>query len=170
MGREDSIEKAVETWRELDVERILIVDFNCKKSEKLVEIGSRKENKRIDIVRPKEHDYPWILSWAYNIGFKSVETEYILKLDADDMANKEEMNHFINEKKISMRNTKCFFTGDWKKESTDKYPTSSGVFFAMSKLIQEVGGFNPIIMTWMGRYRSYYRYSKLVEQHYIESG
>ena len=58
MGREDSIEKAVETWRELDVERILIVDFNCKKSEKLVEIGSRKENKRIDIVRPKEHDYP----------------------------------------------------------------------------------------------------------------
>ena len=107
----------------------LIIDWNSDTPLVL----NNNENKDRVIYNVKNENR-WWLTRAYNTGFQLVETEYILKLDADVIINFEKFNNLDFEKYdlIVLNDT----------------PNDPGNFLIKKELLDKINGFNEYMWEW----------------------
>ncbi len=107
----------------------LIIDWNSDTSLVL----NSNENKDRVIYNVKNENR-WWLTRAYNTGFHLVETEYVLKLDADVIINYEKFNNLDFEKYdlIVLNDT----------------PNDPGNFLIKKELLDKINGFNEYMWEW----------------------
>ena len=150
-GREDDLLTSLLSWVECDVDEIVIVDFNHKP---VIEERLRLENiedQRTVIVDATDHNFGWVLSWAYNIGLAVVTGDLTLKLDCDDKVEPALFDQFLQECIHTYKREKdenCFFAGDWRLEDALTNATSSGVLIAKTSVLRLIGGYNSNILTY----------------------
>lgn len=140
MNRSENLLKALKTWiAHPEISEIVIVDWSSDKpvSETLQEEGIT--DKRIRIVRV-DGEPRWILSYAFNVGFRVAACKHILKVDADivlDPAffekNQLKPNHFI--------------AGNWRT-AVKSQAYVNGFFLLHKSDMAVVGGFNEYIKTY----------------------
>lgn len=102
MNREENILRGLRSWLVCqDIAEIIIVDWSSDRpvQEALAEAGI--SDPRIRIVRV-EAEARWILTYAFNAGFRAASRERILKVDADIILaadffarNRLDSGHFI---------------------------------------------------------------------------
>ena len=107
----------------------LIIDWNSDTPLVL----NNNENKDKVIYNVKNENR-WWLTRAYNTGFQLVETEYVLKLDADVIINFEKFNNLDFEKYdlIVLNDT----------------PNDPGNFLIKKELLDKINGFNEYMWEW----------------------
>lgn len=140
MNRSENLLKALETWVvHPEISEIVIVDWSSDKlvSASLQEAGITDD--RIRIIRV-EGEPRWILSYAFNVGFRVATCKQILKVDADivlDPAffqkNQLQPNHFI--------------AGNWRTAAKGQAYVN-GFFLLHKSDLAVVGGFNEYIKTY----------------------
>ena len=135
----------------------IILDWGSKK-ELIIE-GSNKSKKKIYIA-PNENR--WWLTRAYNTCFFLVETEYVLKLDADVKFNYKKFNNLL----YSNYDLIIFFDT----------PNDPGNFLIKKSLLKKINGFNEYMWEWgwsdhdlINRAKIYTKNTKVLEAYgYIE--
>lgn len=140
MNRMENLAIALKSWLKFpQINQIVIVDWSSKKpvKESLKELGIYDD--RIFIVRVNNQKR-WILSWAYNLGFRVAKYDKILKVDADIILKP---NFF--EKNILKKGT--FISGDWRIVQKGQEHIN-GFFFIRREDLMEVKGFNEFITTY----------------------
>jgi hypothetical protein len=141
MNRNDNLEAALDSWLELDVDEIVIVDWSSEVpvSQSLAHIN----DDRLKIIRV-EGEARWILTYAFNVGLRFCGRSKIFKLDADIVVSGDflEVNHF---------ETGEFVRGHWQQaldnDQEDQVYTN-GSFGAHKKDLREIGYFNEFIRTY----------------------
>lgn len=107
----------------------LIIDWNS--NTPLVLKNNEKKDKVIYSVKNENR---WWLTRAYNTGFHLVETEYVLKLDADVFINFEKFNKLDFEK--------------YDLIVLNETPNDPGNFLIKKELLDEINGFNEYIWAY----------------------
>lgn len=131
---------AIPTWlAHKEIREIIIVDWmsDIPVSEILTEHGI--QDRRIRVVRV-ENEPRWILSYAFNLGFRLARYSHILKVDAD-ITLKED----FFDKNPLLAGT--FIAGDWTKAEKGQEHIN-GFFFVKTKDLLRVKGFNEYITTY----------------------
>lgn len=140
MNRNANLARALPSWLALgSVSEIVVVDWSSAipVSETLENAGV--SDPRVRIVRV-ENAERWVLSHAFNLGFRLAQGEFIIKADADivlDPAflarNPLEPGHFV--------------AGNWRlAEKGQEYV--NGFFVVRRSDLADVGGFNEFITTY----------------------
>lgn len=80
----------------------------------------------------------WILTYAFNVGFRAAACDTILKLDADIVLSED----FFKRNSVSAGN---FVAGNWRTAADDQSHVN-GFFFIPRKNLHEVNGFNEHIL------------------------
>lgn len=138
MNRTENLLRALPSWLKFsNIDEIIIVDWSSKYPVEL----SLKENDftdpRINVVRV-DGEPRWILSYAFNIGFRCASREKILKVDADIML----MDDFFE--KNSMPSQDNFVAGDHRLAKQGQEHIN-GFIFATRDSLALVGGYNEYI-------------------------
>ena len=136
MDREVNFQEAVINWVNLNVSEIIIIDWSSKldireQINKLV-----CNDKRVKVIRV-EGKKRWVLTHAYNLGFKFARSEFILKLDCDHILEK---NKFQQIKLME----NCLYR-------FNHFTSNSGIngaFLICSKLLRTVNYFDERIVTY----------------------
>jgi hypothetical protein len=140
MNRSENLLMAISTWlMHQEISEIIIVDWS---SDVLVSDTLKMANiqdKRIRVIRV-EGEPRWILSYAYNLGFRMSSCDRILKTDADIKINE---NFFS---KNQLRKDE-YITGNWRNVTPDQVHIN-GFFFVQRKHLSQVNGFNEHITTY----------------------
>ena len=140
MNRTENLLKALATWLSLSaIDEVIIVDW-CS-SEPVANSLARAgfNDARVRIVRV-EDEPRWILSFAFNLGFRLARFDRILKLDADITL----MPDYFE------RNTLpegSFIAGDWQ-EAEKGQEHINGFFYIRQQDLLQVKGFNEFITTY----------------------
>ena len=140
MNRNENLLKVLPSWlRHSEITEIVIVDWTSTVpiSEDLAQHGIR--DSRIRVVRV-DGEPRWILSYAYNAGFRVARYNQILKVDADIVI---EENFF--DRNVLEEGT--FIAGNWRTSSPDQVYTN-GFFFTTRAGLYSVSGFNEFITTY----------------------
>lgn len=141
MNRNENLLKAVETWRELPVDEIVIVDWSSSIPVRHT-LGAITDS-RIKIIRV-ENESKWILTYAFNVGLRFARYQKIVKFDADIQVTRD----FFEKNLIS---EECLVRGNWKHavergEGEQKYV--NGSFVAPKKSLKQIGYYNEFIRTY----------------------
>ena len=140
MNRTENLILALPSWiANPEISEILIVDWS---SRSLVEHELQQagiSDPRIRIVRVDDEPR-WILSYAFNVGFRSAACETILKVDADIVLSPD----FFKRNQVT---DGSFIAGNWRTASEDQSHVN-GFFFISRKALAAVGGFNEHITTY----------------------
>jgi glycosyltransferase involved in cell wall biosynthesis len=139
-NRTENLLKALPTWlAHQTVREVIIVDWTSDESvrQSLDENGFK--DKRIKVVRV-DNEPRWILSYAFNLGFRLAKHELILKVDADITLKPD-----FFDKNPLMAGT--FIAGDWTKAEKGQEHIN-GFFYLRSKDILKIKGFNEYITTY----------------------
>lgn len=139
-NRTENLLKALPTWlAHQTVREIIIVDWTSDESvrQSLNENGFK--DKRIKVVRV-DNEPRWILSYAFNLGFRLAKHELILKVDADITLKPD-----FFDKNPLMAGT--FIAGDWTKAEKGQEHIN-GFFYLRSKDLLKIKGFNEYITTY----------------------
>ena len=139
-NRSENILKALPTWLvQKKVREIIIVDWasDIPIAETLIEHGI--EDGRIRVVRV-ENEPRWILSYAFNLGFRLARYEHILKVDADITLKYD----FFKKNPLLAG---AFVAGDWTKAEKGQEHIN-GFFFVKTKDLLKIKGFNEYITTY----------------------
>lgn len=139
-NRTENLLKALPTWlAHQTVREIIIVDWTSDEAvrQSLDENGFK--DKRIKVVRV-ENEPRWILSYAFNLGFRLAKHELILKVDADITLKQD-----FFDKNPLMAGT--FIAGDWTKAEKGQEHIN-GFFYLRSKDLLKIKGFNEYITTY----------------------
>lgn len=140
MNRNKNLLLALPTWLELDeIDEILIVDWSSQVpvARTLEKAGIR--DSRIQIIRVDSEDR-WILTYAFNIGFRASNFDKVVKVDSDIQLSKD----FFRRNKLS---GKSFIAGDWRLAKKGQEYTN-GFFYAFRETLIRIGGFNEFIITY----------------------
>ena len=87
MDREVNLLKVVNNWVNLNVNEIIIIDWSSKLDIE-EQINKRiGKDKRVKVIRV-EGKKRWVLTHAFNLGFKFAKSEFILKLDCDHIVER----------------------------------------------------------------------------------
>jgi len=139
MNRTDLLLNSLKTWLKLnEVKEIIIVNWS---SDNFVWDSVRNldiENK-IKCVDVKNEKY-WILTHAYNLAFKFVNYDKILKVDCDIKLHS---NFFENH----ILYYKTFYRGNWETTNENQVHIN-GQFFCNYQDFKNVNGFNEKILTY----------------------
>lgn len=140
MNREDNLLRALATWLACpEIGEIVIVDWSSDTpvSEALARAGV--DDPRIRLVRV-EGEPRWVLSWAFNAGFRLARGETILKADADIVLDRSffQRNHLA---------PGSFIAGNWRRAEEGQAHVN-GFFFVHRGDLAAVGGFNEQITTY----------------------
>jgi hypothetical protein len=140
MNRNENLIKALKTWIQCnEISQIVIVDWNSDNSVKEEIDSFGIFDSRILIVRV--NDQPkWILSYAFNLGFRVAGYDKILKTDADIMISPS----FFDENRLE-ENT--FLSGDWRI-AQEGQEHINGFFFVRRSDLFGVQCFNEYITTY----------------------
>jgi hypothetical protein len=133
-NRTENILKALPTWLvHKEIREVIIIDWTSDDpvSESLKENGFKDD--RIKVIRV-ENEPRWILSYAFNLGFRMAQYDRILKIDAD-ITLKE--NFFDKNPLIAG----TFIAGDWTKAEKGQEHIN-GFFYIKIKDILKIKGFN----------------------------
>lgn len=140
MNRTENLLRALPSWLQHDeAQEVVIVDWSS--TEPVVDALRREglDDARLKVVRM--NDQPrWILSYAYNIGFRCASCEEILKADADIVLSPD----FFRRNGLRKGS---FIAGDYRKvEPGQEY--INGFFYVHREHIMAVKGFNEYIITY----------------------
>lgn len=140
MNRTENLIKAIPSWlANREIAEVLIVDWSSRTpvAEDLAAAGIA--DPRIRILRVDDEPR-WILSYAFNAGFRAAACDTILKVDADIVLSPDffQRNHVVDG---------SFIAGNWRTTTEDQAHVN-GFFFVTRKGLAEVGGFNEHITTY----------------------
>lgn len=140
MNRSENLLKSIGTWvARQEISEVIIVDWS---SDIPVSNTLQKANihdRRIRVIRV-EGEPCWILSYAYNLGFRMSSYDTILKTDADIQINES----FFAANQLGKNE---FIAGNWRNVPPDQVHVN-GFFFIHRKHFSEVNGFNEFITTY----------------------
>jgi glycosyltransferase involved in cell wall biosynthesis len=140
MNRSENLVQALPTWlAHKRIDEILIVDWSSsvEVAQRLREAGICDE--RIRIIRVVDEPR-WILSYAFNLGFRHAKRDLILKLDADITLKPNFFERNIIKERI-------FIAGNW--EAAEKGQEHiNGFFFVHRSDLLRIKGFNEYITTY----------------------
>lgn len=141
MNRNDNLRKGLETWLQVPVDEIVIVDWSSEVpvTETLADI----DDPRVKIIRV-ENESKWILTYAFNVGLRAASFNTIYKLDADIQISKDflVLNQFSENE---------FIRGYWKtalSNGRDDQVYVNGSFGCSKANLIEIGFYNELIRTY----------------------
>lgn len=140
MNRSDNLLRALPSWLKQDqISEIVIVDWSSTRplAPQLAAAGFSDPRLRVYRV---EGETRWILSQAFNVGFRVAHGEKILKLDADICLSED----FFARNPVPENG---FLAGNWRNVSPDQTYVN-GVFFAQRAALHQTHGFNEFITTY----------------------
>ena len=141
MNRTENLLRAIPSWLiHEEIDDILIVDWGSDFPvlEALTQNGI--VDPRIQVIEVVGVDR-WVLSYAFNVGFRLSRREKILKVDADIVLS----DNFFRTNRLVEHNQ--FIAGNWR--NVDKSQGFvNGFFFAPKRALADVGGFNEHITTY----------------------
>ncbi|MBY6212236.1 glycosyltransferase [Microbulbifer agarilyticus] len=139
-NRNENLLKALPSWLDCEeIDEILIVDWDSETpvSESIEKNGL--SDPRVRVVRVNGQPR-WVLSYAFNLGFRLARYSKILKVDADIVLSED----FFVKNTLS---EKAFVTGDWRiAEAGQEY--INGFFYAWKSDLLAIKGFNEYITTY----------------------
>ncbi len=141
MNRTENLLRALPGWlRHPDVSEVVIVDWSSDEPVRDALSAQGVSDPRIRIVRV-DGAPRWILSQAFNTGFRVARFDTILKLDADIVLSED---FFARNGRPAREG---FIAGNWRNVTSDQVHVN-GFFFAPRAALAAVGGFNEFITTY----------------------
>jgi len=140
MNRTENLLKALATWLEHDrINEVIIVDWSSDRElkESLHEAGFKDD--RIRVIRVMDEPR-WVLSYAFNLGFRYARHERILKTDADIMLK----STFFKNNNLQPG---MFIAGSWEVAEKGQEHIN-GFFYVFRENLLNVKGFNEYITTY----------------------
>ena len=140
MNRSENLLKALQSWLPHDnISEIIIVDWG---SDTPVQHSLDDEgivDPRIRIIRAPD-ETRWVLSYAFNLGFRFARFDKVLKVDADIVLS----SQFFDENRLHEGQ---FIAGNWR-EVEEEQKHVNGFFFVHKSNLAQIGGFNEFITTY----------------------
>ncbi len=140
MNRTANLIRALPSWLDHpEVSEVVIVDWNSKLpvAEELARAGIVDDRIRIARV----YDEPrWVLSYAFNVGFRFAQYDQILKCDADIVLDE----LYFEQNSLEQGR---FIAGNWRAAG-DGQQYVNGFFHIHTEDLFKVGGFNEFITTY----------------------
>ena len=140
MNRNANLLKSIRSWLvNAEISEVVIVDWSSKVpiAEDLQKAGIN--DPRIRILRV-DNEPRWILTYAFNAGFRAAACDTILKLDADIVLS----DGFFQQNRIA---GDSFIAGNWRTASQDQAHIN-GFFFVSRQALHDVAGFNEHIISY----------------------
>jgi hypothetical protein len=140
MNRNENMVKALPSWiANHGIDEILIVDWSSKEPVRQYLDERNFTDERIKVVRVDDQP-KWILSYAFNLGFRLASYDTILKTDADIIVKED----FFEKNKLSGNE---FIAGDWRIAEAGQEHIN-GFFYLSRQNLMKVKGFNEYITTY----------------------
>ncbi len=140
MNRNENLVKALPSWIACsDINEIIIVDWSSDEPVFDYLKSHGIEDSRIKVIRVNNQPR-WILSYAFNIGFRAASYNKILKTDADIVVYPE---FFAN----NILNKNTFIAGDWRIAEPGQEHIN-GFFYVHRDDLMKIKGFNEYITTY----------------------
>ena len=140
MNRNENLVKALPSWIACkDINEIVIVDWSSEEPVSDYLQSHQLTDPRIKVIRV-DNQPRWILSYAFNIGFRAASYSKILKTDADIVIYPE----FFAKNNLR-ENT--FIAGDWRIAEKGQEHIN-GFFFVYREKLLNIKGFNEYITTY----------------------
>lgn len=140
MNRTENLIRALPSWlANPEISEIVIVDWSSRSPVEHELRQADIADPRIRIVRVN-NEPRWILSYAFNVGFRAAACDTILKVDADIVLSPD----FFKQNRVTDGN---FIAGNWRKASADQAHVN-GFFFIPRSALAMAGGFNEHITTY----------------------
>ncbi|NNJ74589.1 MAG: glycosyltransferase, partial [Anderseniella sp.] len=139
-NRSENLNKALLSWLKVEnISEIIIVDWSSDTPLERDLKPFMDADERIKIVRVEEEE-AWILTYAYNAGFRCASHACILKADADIVIAPD----FFDKNKLSKDQ---FLAGNWRNVPEDQAHIN-GFFLACKSDLADAGGFNEFITSY----------------------
>lgn len=140
MNRTENLLKAVPTWLALpQVTEVLVVDWSSREPVAAALAAAGLNDPRLRVVRV-EDEPRWILSLAFNVGFRLARGDRIVKADADITLKPD----FLARNPLPQR---CFVAGNWR-EAAPGQEHINGFFYLRRQDLLAIRGFNEYITTY----------------------
>lgn len=140
MNRSENLLKAIPTWLQCqEINQIIIVDWGSKTSvrDEITAVGIH--DSRILVARVNNQPH-WILSYAFNFGFRIAGYDKILKTDADIQIS----SQFFQQNPLRPG---TFLSGDWRTANKGQEHIN-GFFYVRREDLLSIKGFNEYITTY----------------------
>lgn len=140
MNRSANLLKALDSWLACpELREIIIVDWSSTEPVLATLQAKGVLDPRIQVIRV-EGETRWVLSYAFNVGFRAATSSRILKADADIIVTP----GFFQKNKLHKDH---FIAGNWRKASTDQVYVN-GFFYTHKSDLAAIAGFNEYITTY----------------------
>uniref|UniRef100_UPI0019504CFC glycosyltransferase family 2 protein n=1 Tax=Shimia biformata TaxID=1294299 RepID=UPI0019504CFC len=140
MNRTENLLKALPTWLACpEIAEIVIVDWSSDVPVRAALDAAGVDDARVRVIRV-DGEPRWILSYAFNIGFRVARGGRILKADADITLSSD----FFARNRLDPG---CFIAGNWRRAQEDQAHVN-GFFYLHKADLAAVGGFNEFITTY----------------------
>lgn len=140
MNRTSNLIKATRSWLALEeISEIIIVDWTSDQAVRKSLADAGIIDSRIRVLRV-EGESRWILSYAFNIGFRYAKYNKVLKADADIVLSTD----FFAENKLDGTS---FISGFWE-DAEEGQEHINGFFYVNTMHLGVVKGFNEFITTY----------------------
>lgn len=140
MNRNENLVKALPSWVACaDISEIIIVDWSSREPVADYIAAHGFNDPRIKVIRVDDQPR-WILSYAFNIGFRAAAYNKILKTDADIIVYPEFFQRNFLRHDI-------FIAGDWRIAAKGQEHIN-GFFYVTRDNLMKIKGFNEYITTY----------------------
>lgn len=140
MNRTENLLKALPTWLALpQVTEVVVVDWSSAEPVAAAIAAAGLSGPRVRVVRV-EDEPRWILSLAFNVGFRMASGDRIVKADADITLKPD----FLVRNPLPLGS---FIAGDWR-EAAPGQEHINGFFYLRRADLLAIGGFNEYITTY----------------------
>jgi glycosyltransferase involved in cell wall biosynthesis len=140
MNRSENLLKALPTWLQCpEINQIIIVDWGSKTSVRDEIIAAGIRDSRILVARVNNQPR-WILSYAFNFGFRIAGYDKILKVDSDIQISPQ----FFQQNPLRPG---TFLSGDWRT-AVKGQEHINGFFYVRREDLLSIKGFNEYITTY----------------------
>lgn len=140
MNRSENLLKAIPTWLQCpEINQIIIVDWGSKTSVRDEIAAAGIKDSRILVARVNNQPR-WILSYAFNFGFRIAGYDKILKTDADIQIS----SQFFQQNPLRPG---TFLSGDWRTAAKGQEHIN-GFFYVRRDDLLSIKGFNEHITTY----------------------
>lgn len=138
--REANLIRALASWLACpEIAEIVVVDWSSKTPVRAALTDAGIADARIRVVRV-ENEPRWVLSWAFNLGFRVATGDRILKADADILLAPD----FFAKNPLEPG---TFIAGNWRTAGADQAHVNGFVYLHRADLAA-VAGYNDYITTY----------------------
>ncbi len=137
-NRTENLMRALPSWLIYpEIDEVIIVDWTSDEPVHDALAAAGLLDPRIKVIRI-EDEPRWILSVAFNAGFRAASCDKILKVDADIVLK----DGFFDENKLE---NGVFIAGNWRDA---EQKSVNGFFLIHRENLMEVNGFNEMVVTY----------------------